>query len=363
MNPVSPGKPELLAATDGRWQEALERVPHDVYHTAAYHRAPALDTSGEPRAFLYREGEQVFLWPYVLMPIAEAPGCHDVSSVYGYPGPVSSPGRKFIERAWRLLLDHWREQQVVSVFTRFNPLLGNAGLLDGITDSDGVPASQGLRDAGPTVCINLAQPLDQQVHGYNKQLRQNIRKLHEAGFVCSEDAEFAHIGDFLHVYRETMLRRGSRPELLVDAAWVDEFRRAMGPSLRHFVTKFEGSVVAAMLVLEHKLFVHCHLTGTAVEFAQQSPAKALLDYVRVWGTQRGLCAMHLGGGLGGRQDSLFDYKRKFSPVTYPFQIGCWILDPMRYAALAAEHHSKLAGEGRPPGESAYFPAYRAPAPA
>lgn len=354
---LSGSRAELHTPSGDGWASVLARLPHDVYHTAGYHRMTGLGTVGTPQAFSYQEGERTFFWPYFLMAIPQAPGYFDVTSAYGYPGPVSTPEPEFVERAWRALLQHWKEQQAVSAFTRFHPLLANARLLDGVTAEDGQHAAAGLRERGLTVSIDLSLPLDQQVRGYNKKLRQSIRKLYETGYACAEDESFAHIDDFVRIYTQTMSRRMSRAEFLVDADWVREFRALLGPAARLFVTRHEGAVVSAMLVMEHAPFVHCHLIGTDERYAAESPSKALLDHVRQWGTARGLRSMHLGGGVGGRQDSLFEYKTRFSPHTHSFAIGCWILDANVYADLAEAHRARLAEQGAE-AEPDFFPFYR-----
>jgi hypothetical protein len=68
--------------------------------------------------------------------------------------------------------------------------------------------------------------------------------------------------------------------------------------------------------------------------------------------------MHMGGGLGGREDALFQFKRKFSPQTHSFRTGSWILDAPMYGALEEQNRSRLAARGIELGEVSYFPSYR-----
>lgn len=345
---------DLLPAQGAQWGELLERLPHDIYHTAAYHRIPGFGQAGSPRLFAYAEGDRLFLWPYLLTPIAGTGGWHDVRSVYGYSGPLATAEPAFLVRTWRALVDHWARQNVVSAFTRFHPLLGNGPLIAGID-----AAAAGVRAYGATVAIDLTMPLQSQVRCYNKKLRQEIRKAREAGLATVEDGGWSHTDAFVALYRETMSRRGSRPEYVIDRAWVDDFRVRVGAPARLFVTTgSDGTVAAAMIVLAFRPFVHCHLIGTAAAFAGESPSKLLLDDVRIWGTQHGYQTMHLGGGLGGREDSLFAFKRRFSPHTQPFHTGSWILNEPRYRELEAAHRARLAAAGIALAEVPFFPAYR-----
>ena len=357
-----PGRIDRVPAGDRRWPELLARVRHDVYHSSEYHLAPRIGSGGEPYLFAYQEGDQVFLWPYLLTPIDPSPlhrtEAFDVTSVYGYAGPVASGDAAFLERGWRALLEHWREQRVVSAFTRFHPLLGNSRLCESLAGSSGLRCEGGLRLSGSTVSIDLTLPSAVQVRQYQKVLRQEIRKSHELGFVTQEDDQWLHSADFVHLYRETMTRRKGRSEYLINAAWLTCFREALACHVRLFVTKFEGVVAAALLALEYGPFLHAHLTGINAELVAHSPLKVLLDDVREWGTARGLQAFHLGGGLGGREDSLFQFKHRFSPLVHEFQIGCWILDPSHYRDLESIHRREFAERGIDIGDPGFFPIYR-----
>jgi hypothetical protein len=348
------GQTDVLTPSSTRWQSVLQRVRHDIFHTPEYHTVPGFGQRGEPQAFVYEEDDLAFLWPYLLSPIPGTDGCNDVTSVYGYPGPVGSADAEFLARAWQALLEHWRTQRVVSAFTRFHPLLANCQLLAGIPE-----AAAGIRAYGSTVSIDLTLSDEAQVKNYKKNLRQQIRKAREAGFSSFRDEEWNRADEFVAVYQDTMARLSSRPDYLVDRAWVDRVRETLGANVHLFVTKSEDDVVAAaMIVFVHGTFLHCHLIGSNPQFFEHSPTKVLLDDVRIWGTRHGYSSMHLGGGLGGREDSLFHFKSRFSPVTHPFHTGSWILDEVRYRQLETEHLKGLAGQGVDVSSIDYFPSYR-----
>ena len=355
---VTLGREQVFSAIDPRWSEALSHLRHDVYHTPAYHEVPGFGREGEACVFVHQEGDRVFLWPYLLTPTMGASGCHDVTSVYGYSGPVSSPDAEFVARGWQGLLDHWRMQCVVSAFTRFHPILGNHELVRGLRDAAGRPVDEGLRLCGSTVSLDLTIPPEEQVRRYQKVLRQEIRKSRESGFVTTLDEGWNHVEEFVAHYRSTMLRRNSRAAYLVDVAWVSEFRRCLGERARLFVTKFNGEVAGALIAIEYGPFLHAHLTGINSQLVAYSPLKVLLDDVRAWGATQGLKSFHLGGGLGGRADTLYEFKRKFSPLTHEFYTGSWILEPARYRELEAMHRRKLAQMGIDIGDPAFFPIYR-----
>lgn len=347
-----PGRSDLASAGDAAWLEQLAELPHDIFHRPDYHSLSGFGHQGTAHLFSYREqGAGMFVWPYLKRPI---PGSDDfdVTSVYGYSGPLASGDADFLDRAWTALANHWRDLRVVCAFTRFHPVIGNA------RQSLAVRHTGGLRATGCTVSIDLSLPPEDQVRGYQKVLRQEIRKAREAGFTTVEDEEFRHVGDFVRLYGETMSRRNSRAEYRVDVNWVRDFKTTLGNHARLFITRFEGEVAAALLAIEYEPFLHAHLTGINAELTAHSPLKILLDDIRTWGTERGLKAFHLGGGLGGREDSLYQFKRRFSPVSHEFHVGSWIFDTHRYQELARDHEARLVAQGYPAPPAEFFPVYR-----
>ena len=71
-----------------------------------------------------------------------------------------------------------------------------------------------------------------------------------------------------------------------------------------------------------------------------------------WGAAQGFTRFHLGGGVGGRADSLLEFKQRFDPGgALEAAVGKAVHDEAAYRALA----------GSDAGLEGYFPAYRAPA--
>ncbi len=121
----------------------------------------------------------------------------------------------------------------------------------------------------------------------------------------------------------------------------------------------KGEVICACLVTIRDGIMQYHLTGTRGDSVQRSPFKLLVDESRSWAHARGVRVAHLGGGVGGREDSLFNYKAGFSPRRHDFQVWQWIVDPEVYTRLCAARMRHDAQRGWGPGASGYFPSYRA----
>lgn len=123
----------MLCPADPLWQDCLRAVRQDIYHGAGYHAFEEHLGHGEAYLAVIEEGARRLAWPYLLRLVGKDRGHTDVTSVYGYPGPLGlgvAPGDPFIDAAWIDLRRLWSEQGAVTAFTRFNPLLGNAALAE-----------------------------------------------------------------------------------------------------------------------------------------------------------------------------------------------------------------------------------------
>ena len=130
---------QVIPATSPEWAEWLAAVAHDFYHTAAYHRFSQACGEGEAFLAIYGDRAKFVAWPYLLRRVADSAGLEssrftDVTSVYGYPGPLvcnCADDGVFLASAWEALVKVWRKQDVVTVFTRFHPVLENHQWLSG----------------------------------------------------------------------------------------------------------------------------------------------------------------------------------------------------------------------------------------
>jgi hypothetical protein len=333
--------PEILHVIPARdaasWSRWIDREPHDFYHTAAYHRFS--EQCGEGEAFLavYGSADRFLAWPYLLRPIGQASGLCDVSSVYGYAGPVARGpcDDLFLARARAAVEEVWISQGAVSAFTRFHPLLENHRLAD--------PSS--LHPGGETIALDLTLPEP----GYPAGLRKDLRRLRRLGLVTVVEDDWSRADRFLGLYYDTMRRNHAAPYYYFSPQYFGRLKQALGPCAFLALTLLDGEVAAAAVVIEYQGVAHYHFSASSDRYLPLGTTKLLLDDVRRWAAARGNRVFHLGGGRGGARDSLFWFKSRFSPRRHAFYTGRSILDRSCYDRLAAGH---IAAGG-------YFPVYRA----
>jgi lipid II:glycine glycyltransferase (peptidoglycan interpeptide bridge formation enzyme) len=139
-----------------------------------------------------------------------------------------------------------------------------------------------------------------------------------------------------------------------------QLRKALGANIHLMFTRHEGQVASAGLFIESNGSMHAHLAGVNEQFRRLSPLKILLDDVRRWARERGNALLHLGGGRGGRDDSLFAFKARFSPRRHQFYTGQWIVNRAAHNLLCKERQAYASKAGLVLLNPEFFPTYRGP---
>lgn len=344
----------ITTANPRAWTGALERSGwHDFYHECWYHQLAEQAGEGTGQLLVISHAGRTFTLPVLLRPIAGARGrtgapLHDATSVYGYAGPTGVFDG-VDDDAWAVMSAAIREHLVttdtVSLFARLHPLRDQQSLFAG--------AGQ-IVDVGTTVSVDLTTPDAQQWREYRADNRNRISRLRREGYVCEARGP-GDLETFIELYEATMRRVSAKAYYVFPrdyyAALVD---RARGGLEIFVVTDGEGTPAAAGLFSFRGDVVQYHLSGAGEGYRKQAPTTLLLDTVRRVAIARGARHLHLGGGLGGAEDSLFAFKAGFGGGRHRFRVVQWILDPEAYRELAARR------AGRGPAPVGFFPGYRAP---
>ena len=329
----------LLSADRAAWSPYLAHVPHDFFHTPEYQKTWAGAQGGEAFLAVYGDADKYLAWPYVQQAIsgfqsADGKPLYDISSAYGFDGPLlygCEGDTAFLEKAWAAFCETWRAQAVVTVFTRFHPVLANHRWVQQISAA---PAAGGIVGQGKTVAIDLSKSEDEIWTGYKRQLRQSIRRAMLAGVRVVHDPDWIYFADFLRLYYFTMRRNRAAQFYYFPPVFFHCLKAAAGSHSSLMVSLYQDRVIAAALVLNYGHIANVLLLGTDSEYLSLSPAKLLFHHTHAWARDCGSRYLHFGGGRGGRDgDTLFRFKTLFSNLTFPFYTGRWILNEARYGEL------------------------------
>jgi hypothetical protein len=337
-------KTRLLRVGDGSWTAFLNQTRHDFYHLPGYVALEAHREGGEPMALVVERDGARMLLPLVIRPIPG--GGHDATSPYGYGGPLLS-GTGSTAFQSEALLEGSRflaAEGIVSVFVRLHPLLNR-------DPPDGVGS---LVRHGETVSIDLTLPTDVAWRQMRENHRRDITRAIATGHRVSIGRWDSHFETFIHQYRATMGRLAAHPRYLLGDAYLEQLREALGDRLHVATVEVDGATAGAGLYVETCGIVQSHLVARDERFVRPSPTKLMHHVVGDWARQRGNQWLHLGGGLGAADDSLFAFKAGFSPIRHPFHTMRIVTQDEAYRRLVADRH----GRPDPRERDGFFPLYR-----
>jgi serine/alanine adding enzyme len=324
------------------WDERLERLGlADVYLRRTYVEASSLLDAGRPTLLHLEGGDGSVVFACIVREIAEEPGRRDVTTPYGYGGPVAA-GAEPPLADFAAAYDAWCEEQgAVTTFVRFHPLFGN---------QDYAPPAFALDRIGDTLAWRLEGDLLARMHPKHRNV---VRKAASAGLEVFVHEAPGDLAAFASLYEDTMRRRGAHDYYLFASAYWERLTTELRDAVVRVDATHDGELLASALCLANPAkprWLHYHLAATS-ELARTTGASNLVLFEAArWAQGRGFTAFHLGGGVGGREDSLFTFKLRFDPSGRRQNfLGKAVHDPAAYRELAGG----TAVDG-------FFPAYRAP---
>ena len=300
---------EEVAAGD--WDAA---VPDDSYLRREYAETALLLDPGE--LVLLRHEETVF--PCI---VRELDGTRDVAGLYGFGGPVGD------ERFYDAYEDWCRERGIITTFTWFHPRFQNHRY-----------SRFHVEPRGGTVAWRLEGDLFEGLHRHHRRAARKAEEHIETRITVAPP----DLRPFAELYERTMAEKGATGFYY----FPDEYWAALAE--REWLVLFEAvsdhGVSAALLGLASKPWLHYHLGAS--ERSGGANNLLFLEAAR-WAQAEGYERFHLGGGVGGADDSLLQFKLRFDE-------GGLIESAVGKAIHDDDAYRRLGGQGF----DGFFPAYR-----
>jgi len=338
-----------------QWAKTMDRLRNpvpDIHYRPEY--CALFQDSGEPRLFKYREGGQTIYYPYLLRQINLLPGLgalldrklYDITSPYGYGGPLAdgAPGDSMWRNFCNCFAEYCKEQNIITEFIRFHPLLGNHRPLSGFIPVDRVSA---------VVVLNLNQSEEEIWAGYGRNNRKNINKaIHEGVRVLIEETP-EHFADFMHIYRHTLKRNQAGEFYYFDHDFFQKIHSELQGRFIYAHACKDGGIISSELLLFNGTYLHSYLGGTLEQYFPLRPNNLLKHEAALWAQSRGINYFLLGGGCSDN-DGIFRYKRSFAPDgVRDFYVGKQVHNNVMAEKLVSLTTANLQKETK-----GYFPAYR-----
>ena len=327
------------------WNEYVHACKvYDFYHSWYYH---SLEKNGEPLLFVYHQQDAFIIFPLLKR---EIPGSEysDFTSVYGYAGPISNIDfadldELTIQNFISSFLSFLKDQRNVSVFCRLHPIINHDLLVERFGS---------LVDNGKTIAIDLTGSLDEQRSKYRRQFRSKIRQLREKGYYLKKASSKQEVQAFVKIYNENMARVQAESYYYFNESYFFNMLNSADFESSVLLLYLGDEITSGAFVTFSNNIMQFHLAATNNKYLQEGPMKLLIDEATVVGRENNMAYLHLGGGVGGNEDSLFEFKAGFSDKILNFKTWRFVSDPEVYDKMVQ------AECGNKPIRSDFFPLYR-----
>ena len=309
------------------WNHFLEKIPSeksDIYFTEEYHILNSSEYQ-KPQAFIYQENSDILIFPFLSQELTLWNGetAKDFETAYGYGGPISNSAEKdFLARSFTYFKSELEAEGYIAGFIRFHPLYNNYVEFERIGE---------LIFNRKTIGVNLDQDTSEiwnnEIHSKNRNV---IKKGIKAGLTFKADYDFGTLPNFQNLYKKTMDKVNAESFYYFDDNYFLHLKKLIPESFIGNVY-YQDKIISSAIFLYHGNKGHYHLSGSDSKFLSLAPNNFLLWSAMLELKSIGVNYFHLGGGSDSDENnSLFNFKKKFSNTTNNFYIGKLIIDKIRY---------------------------------
>lgn len=338
-----------------QWAGELDRLADpvpDLHYRPEY--GGLFGESGEAQLFIYREGSSTICYPFLLRKINLIPGLaesldqelYDITSPYGYGGPLADgdPGNKVWQNFYRCFAEYCRQENIITEFVRFHPLLGNHLPLSEI-----MPVAR----VSSVVVLDLSLTQEKIWTGYGRNNRKNINKALREGVDVLIEETPEHFEDFMTIYRHTLERNQAGIAYYFDNRFFHYIHTELQGHFAYAHACKGSRVISSELLLFNGTYLHSYLGGTLEQYFPCRPNNLLKHKAARWAKNRGLRYFLLGGGRH-ENDGIFRYKQSFAPDgVLDFYVGKQV-----HNKETAEKLARLMAAKQTREKEDFFPTYR-----
>lgn len=305
----------------------------DVYYSYEY--AASLQMHGDGTPYLIYYDNYGFRLCYVMMKndisilpsfnnLIKSNQYYDFTTPYGYGGPltkgVCTPS--ILDDFFMQLNQYCNEEQIITQFFRFHPLLQNQVIFQDFTK---------IVSNKQTIYMDLSTK-EMIFQNMDTKNRNMIRKAQKSGVTITSTTS-GDMSQFIDIYNETMERNHAESYYYFDKSYFDYLFKKMEDNIILFCAYYENKIISSSIFLYNETYMHYHLSGTLTEYRSLASTNLLLYEAALWGAQRGIKKLHLGGGIDS-EDSLFGFKKQFNKNgRIDFAIGRNIFNQEAYQFL------------------------------
>lgn len=340
-------------AQSEEWDKIVSSfAAHDIYYFSGYVKAFENNGDGEAYLFYYECEDTRAINVFMRRDISddscfkgeiEPQKYFDIVTPYGYGGFLIEGEQ--IEKVCGAYEKFCQKSGIVSEFVRFHPLLRNW---------DGMERLYEEQYRGKTIHMDLENE-ETIWRNITSQNRNKIRKAQKAGMEVYWGRDANIIEYFMEIYNKTMERDSASAYYFFGREFYESILNDLKYNAMWFYTKLNDVIAAISIFLYANGNMHYHLSASRKELQNLAPTNLLLYEAALWGSRNGFKRLHMGGGVGAQEDSLYKFKKAFNRYEdNEFYTGKRIYNHEMYEKLVKLRNS----QGDKGLDTNYFPLYR-----
>ncbi|MEP1488273.1 MAG: hypothetical protein ABJK28_07575 [Algibacter sp.] len=320
----------------------LEMDSYDFYHSFEYHQTLK---NKEEELFLvvYDEDNIKIAIPFLKRKINSK--FYDLTSVHGYLGPVSkNVPENFDNSRFKTHFDDLlKKEHIVSVFSKLNPYIQNQKeIINSLGDVENI---------GEVIYFNQEEAEEEQIKCYGRNTRQRLNQLKKMCTIKYASSE-EEISSFIKLYHENMDRLEAKRVFYFQQEYFNTLLNSniLDAKIILAIHNTTKDIMGGVFCVGTKEIMHVELACTNPIYFKNSPVRILFDSSRLFYKNNTVKYLNLGGGTGGREGSLMQFKSSFSQNYVDFNVWKYIVSPDIYISLIPNEQKE--------SNSDFFPKYR-----
>ncbi len=336
------------------WENEVEALrikdPHYYHQYGSIYQKMG---DGDPFLFIYEDINRgkvlyTFIKRLINLPFVDEE-LYDIITPLGFGGPLYESEDKHLIYGFRKAFEEYcQNENIISEFTRFHPLLQNHRHLEELMD---------IVYDREMVLIDLNQSVEEILNRYHKKHLQSIKKAEKSNLefrVFTKEAALEQIEPFYNLYKLTMDKVKANSYYYFSPDYFSNLLSGLSNESLLGTVFVEDKMISAAVCMFSGGFLHYHLACSDKEKIHLGTNMFQLHNLALWGKKHGCHSFFLGGGHRGR-DTLFRFKHRFNlEGAVPFFVGKKIHNMKMYNKLVDKWMEYYLQDQ----QADFFPAYR-----
>ena len=301
----------------------------DVYYLSKYVEFYK-KKDNEYNAFFLEKGRDFFFIPYIKKLIHHKEELYDIETPYGYGGPiVNSSDKLFIKMAWEKFFLAAKKDNIIAGLFRFNPFY-EISKFEGLKNLNLVKERE-------IVILDLNKSEEEIFNNFSKDNKNKIKKAYKSNLIFEVCNSIEQLNDFSKIYISRMKQKSALEMYLFSKKYFKKVLDSKNEFVKIYILKKQNEVIGGAIILKNKIYAHYHISSCKKEYFNLGPNNFLRHNVIKDLKKNKLRIINFGGGLtSDPEDTLFNFKKKFSKDTKWFFIGKCVFDFNKYKNIVKE---------------------------